>query len=82
MAKFYADLTDELQAFIAQQHLFSTATTPKEGRSGERNSLIDWATKKEMTGCGNIGNRRIKSVWMGYPLAYSSFKDAQFCSAR
>jgi Pyridoxamine 5'-phosphate oxidase len=32
MAKFYADLTDELQAFIAQQHLFFTATAPKEGR--------------------------------------------------
>jgi hypothetical protein len=32
MAKFYADLTDELQTFIAQQHLFFTATAPKEGR--------------------------------------------------
>jgi hypothetical protein len=32
MAKFYSELTDELQAFIAQQHLFFTATAPLDGR--------------------------------------------------
>lgn len=32
MAKFYPELTDELQEFIQQQHLFFTATAPTQGR--------------------------------------------------
>ncbi|MBW4420335.1 MAG: pyridoxamine 5'-phosphate oxidase family protein [Myxacorys californica WJT36-NPBG1] len=32
MAKFYPELTESLQQFIAQQHLFFTATAPTEGR--------------------------------------------------
>ncbi|MBD2310908.1 pyridoxamine 5'-phosphate oxidase family protein [Desertifilum sp. FACHB-1129] len=32
MAKFYSEVTDELQQFIAQQKLFFTATAPTEGR--------------------------------------------------
>jgi Pyridoxamine 5'-phosphate oxidase len=32
MAKFYPELTAELQQFIAQQQMFFTATAPKDGR--------------------------------------------------
>lgn len=32
MAKFYKRLTDNLREFIAQQHVFFTATAPTEGR--------------------------------------------------
>ena len=32
MAKFYETLSDELQSFIANQHLFFVATAPQEGR--------------------------------------------------
>jgi hypothetical protein len=32
MAKFYPELNEDLQAFIAQQKLFFTATAPTEGR--------------------------------------------------
>jgi hypothetical protein len=32
MAKFYTQLTDSLQAFISQQHIFFVATAPVEGR--------------------------------------------------
>ncbi len=32
MAKFYPEITEELQNFIAQQHLFFTATAPPDGR--------------------------------------------------
>lgn len=32
MAKFYTELTETLQKFIAEQHLFFTATAPVEGR--------------------------------------------------
>jgi hypothetical protein len=32
MAKFYHDLNDDLQAFIAEQKVFFTATAPHEGR--------------------------------------------------
>ncbi|MBD2328340.1 pyridoxamine 5'-phosphate oxidase family protein [Alkalinema sp. FACHB-956] len=32
MAKFYPELTEELQDFIQQQHLFFTATAPHQGR--------------------------------------------------
>lgn len=32
MAKFYAEITSELQKFIADQKLFFTATAPTEGR--------------------------------------------------
>ncbi|MGI0490444.1 pyridoxamine 5'-phosphate oxidase family protein [Alkalinema pantanalense CENA528] len=32
MAKFYPELTEELQDFIRQQHIFFTATAPLQGR--------------------------------------------------
>jgi hypothetical protein len=32
MAKFYTELNEMLQAFIAEQHMFFTATAPSEGR--------------------------------------------------
>lgn len=32
MAKFYTELNEELQAFIAEQKLFFTATAPSQGR--------------------------------------------------
>jgi hypothetical protein len=32
MAKFYPELTEALQQFIAEQHMFFTATAPIEGR--------------------------------------------------
>lgn len=32
MAKFYSELDDSLQAFIAEQQMFFTATAPQEGR--------------------------------------------------
>ena len=32
MAKFYDHLDDDLQAFIAEQNIFFTATAPQEGR--------------------------------------------------
>ncbi|MBE9179190.1 pyridoxamine 5'-phosphate oxidase family protein [Oculatella sp. LEGE 06141] len=32
MAKFYTELTDELEQFIAEQKLFFTATAPSKGR--------------------------------------------------
>lgn len=32
MAKFYSELTDALQTFIREQHIFFTATAPNQGR--------------------------------------------------
>jgi hypothetical protein len=32
MAKFYSELTDELQEFITRQHIFFTASAPSSGR--------------------------------------------------
>lgn len=32
MAKFYSELTDTLREFIAQQHIFFTASAPNDGR--------------------------------------------------
>jgi Pyridoxamine 5'-phosphate oxidase len=32
MAKFYSELTDDLQQFIAEQHIFFTASAPNSGR--------------------------------------------------
>ncbi len=32
MAKFYSELTEALQSFIAEQHVFFTATAPHQGR--------------------------------------------------
>ncbi|MEB3359270.1 MAG: pyridoxamine 5'-phosphate oxidase family protein [Synechococcales bacterium] len=32
MAKFYTELSDELQQFIQEQHIFFTATAPTQGR--------------------------------------------------
>ena len=32
MAKFYSELSDDLQVFIAEQHIFFVATAPENGR--------------------------------------------------
>ncbi|HTL89576.1 MAG TPA: pyridoxamine 5'-phosphate oxidase family protein [Leptolyngbya sp.] len=61
MAKFYPELTDDLQHFIQSQHLFFTATAPTEGRINLSPKGIDsfrcldrqTAIYLDLTGSGN-----------------------------
>jgi hypothetical protein len=61
MAKFYPKLTDDLCAFIAQQHIFFTATAPLHGRINLSPKGIDTfrcldyqtAAYLDLTGSGN-----------------------------
>ncbi|GAB4242798.1 MAG: hypothetical protein Kow0049_32150 [Stanieria sp.] len=66
MAKFYSQLIEQLQAFIAAQKIFFTATAPTTGRINlspkglyefkqERQTLINWAKHK-----GELG---IEQYW-------------------
>jgi hypothetical protein len=73
MAKFYSQLTQELQDFIKEQKIFFTAIAPREGRINL--SPKGTVAYLDLTGSGNetaahlLENERITSCFVALAIA-------------